>query len=127
MPAKPGPGYLWICQPSGQWLPVAFGPLSGPLHLRRSKLTRWPLDAEPHATPSLSMSPPRMPNAGIGTLYTSDNPVFGSKRRKPGGPPNTPTVYQTEPSTGLGITAYGPDPGMIRLSLAGSIGWFGST
>src|SRR5258708_33461252 len=33
--------------PSGQWSPVAFGPLSGPLHLRRSKLTRWPLEPDP--------------------------------------------------------------------------------
>ncbi len=32
MPLKPGPGYWWNAQPSGQWSPVAFGPLSGPLH-----------------------------------------------------------------------------------------------
>src|ERR1700722_10743876 len=38
-----------------------------------------------------------------------------------------PTVYQIEPSTGLGITAYGPEPGTMRLSLFGSIGWLGST
>src|SRR5262245_66333363 len=73
------------------------------------------------------MSPPRMPKPCAGTLQTSDNPVLGSKRRKPGGPPNTPTVYQIEPSTGLGITAYGPEPGMMRLSLAGSVGWVGAT
>src|SRR6516165_6619551 len=127
MPSKPGPGYLYKLQPSGQWSPVAFGPLSGPLHLRRSKLTRWPLEAEPHTTPFLSMSPPRMPKAGSGTLYTSDNPVLGSKRRNAGGPPKMPVVYQIEPSTGLGITAYGPEPGTIRLSFAGSIAWFGST
>ena len=36
-------------------------------------------------------------------------------------------MYQIEPSTGLGITAYGPEPGTIRLSLAGSIAWLGST
>src|SRR6185503_17930494 len=75
----------------------------------------------------LSMSPPRMPKAGAGTLKTYDNCVFGSKRRNPGAPPNTPTVYQIEPSTGLGITAYGPEPGTMRLSLAGSTGWLGST
>ena len=77
------------------------------------------------------MSPPRMPNPGFGTLNTSASPVSvgsapGAKRRKPGVPPNTPTVYQTEPSTGLGITAYGPDPGATRVSLAGSGGWPGS-
>ena len=33
MPLKPGPGYWWNAQPSGQWSPVAFGPLSGPLAL----------------------------------------------------------------------------------------------
>ena len=37
-----------MVKPSGQWSPVAFGPLSGPLHLRLSKLTRCPLEAEPH-------------------------------------------------------------------------------
>ena len=73
------------------------------------------------------MSPPRMPKAGVGTWNTSDSCVFGSKRRKPGAPANTPTVYQIEPSTGLGITAYGPEPGTMRLSFAGSIGWLGST
>jgi hypothetical protein len=56
-------------------------------------------------TPFLSMSPPRIPNAGAGTLNTSDSPVAGSNRRNAGGPPNTPTVYQIEPSTGDGITA----------------------
>src|SRR5580704_18798228 len=116
-----------MVQPSGQWLPVAFGPLSGPLHLRRSKLPRWPLDSDAQTTPSLSISPPRIPNAGAGTLNTSDSPVAGSKRSTAGGPPNTPTVYQIEPSTGDGITAYGPEPGTIRLSLPGSSGALGST
>jgi hypothetical protein len=55
-------------------------------------------------------------------LNTSASWVLGSKRRKAGVPANTPTVYQTEPSTGLGITAYGPDAGAMRLSFAGSIG-----
>src|SRR6516162_6925852 len=106
---------------------MAFGPLSGPLHLRRSKLPRWPLDSDAQTTPFLSISPPRIPNAGAGTLNTSDSPVAGSNRNTAGVPPNTPTVYQIEPSTGEGITAYGPEPGMIRLSLAGSIAAFGST
>src|SRR5439155_26132524 len=65
--------------------------------------------------------------SGAGTLYISESCVFGSKRRNPGVPPNTPTVYQIEPSFGCGITAYGPEPATMRLSLAGSIGWFGST
>src|SRR6186997_2394427 len=55
----------------------------------------------------------------------SESPVAGSKRTKAGVPAPTPTVYQTEPSTGLGITAYGPPA--IRLSFAGSTGWSGST
>src|SRR5262245_25637521 len=38
-----------------------------------------------------------------------------------------PTVYQIEPSFGCGITAYGPEPAIRRLSLFGSAGWFGST
>src|SRR5215469_14134582 len=105
MPAKPGPGYWYKVQPSGHWSPVAFGPFSGPLHLRRSKLPRWPLDSDAQTTPLLSISPPRIPNAGAGTLYTSDSPVAGSNRRTPGVPPNIPTVYQMEPSTGDGITA----------------------
>src|SRR5262245_42254534 len=37
-----------------------------------------------------------------------------------------PTVYQIEPSFGCGITAYGPEPAIRRLSLAASVGWFGS-
>ena len=60
-PAWPGPGKRWYAKPSGQWLPVAFGPLSGPLHLRRSKLMKPPFDPEPQTTPFLSMSPPRTP------------------------------------------------------------------
>src|SRR5205809_244164 len=83
----------------------AVGPLSGPLHLRRSKLPRWPLDSDAQTTPFLSISPPRIPNAGAGTLNTSESPVAGSNRRNPGGPPKMPTVYQIEPSTGDGITA----------------------
>ena len=38
-----------------------------------------------------------------------------------------PTVNQIEPSVGLGITVYGPEPGTMRLSLFGSIAWLGST
>src|SRR5260221_490204 len=51
MPLKPGPGYWWKAQPSGQWSPVAFGPLSGPLHLRRSNTPIWPLAAAARARP----------------------------------------------------------------------------
>src|SRR6185295_286459 len=45
---------------------------------------------------------------------------------KPACPPKTPTVYQIEPSFGFGITAYGPEPPVIRVSLAGSVGCPGS-
>jgi hypothetical protein len=38
-------------------------------------------------------------------LKTSDSPVAGSKRKNAGVPANTPTVYQIDPSTGLGMTA----------------------
>ena len=38
---------------------MAFGPLSGPLHLRRSKLARWPLASAAQYTPLRSTSPPR--------------------------------------------------------------------
>ena len=48
-------------------MPVAFGPLSGPLHLRRSKLPRSPLASETQTTPCESMSPPRGPKPGGGT------------------------------------------------------------
>src|SRR6266550_2376820 len=67
MPANPGPGYWYSVQPSGHWSPVALGPLSGPLHVRRSKLPRWPLPSDTHTTPLLSMSAPRgpKPSAGI--------------------------------------------------------------
>src|ERR1700745_1380265 len=44
---------------------------------------------------------------------------------KPGVPAKTLKVYQTEPSVGCGITAYGPDPA-IRMSLSaccGAPGW----
>ena len=68
MPWKPGPGYWWNDQPSGQWSPVAFGPFSGALHLRRSKLPMWPLPSDTHTTPWLSMSAPRAPKPGSGTL-----------------------------------------------------------
>src|SRR6478752_913040 len=44
---------------------------------------------------------------------------------KPGWPTNTLTVYQTEPSVGCGITAYGPEPA-IRMSLSASAGLPGS-
>src|SRR5919201_6057209 len=44
---------------------------------------------------------------------------------KPGRPTNTLNVYQTEPSVGCGITAYGPEPA-IRVSLPASAGLSGS-
>ena len=34
---------MYMAKPSGQWSPVALGPLSGALHFRRSKLPIWPL------------------------------------------------------------------------------------
>src|SRR5262245_28019442 len=43
----------------------------------------------------------------------------------PGRPANTLKVYQTEPSVGCGITAYGPDPAR-RMSLPASAGLSGS-
>src|SRR5262245_53531618 len=43
----------------------------------------------------------------------------------PGVPTNTLKVYQTEPSVGCGITAYGPEPA-IRMSLPASAGLSGS-
>src|SRR3954466_6133642 len=43
----------------------------------------------------------------------------------PGVPANTLTVYQTEPSLGCGITAYGPEPA-TRMSLPASAGLPGS-
>src|SRR5262245_10000720 len=108
MPLKPGPGNLWKDQPSGQWSPVAFGPLSGPLHLRRSKLPRWPLPSDTQTTPLLSMSAPRAPKPGFGTVYTSASAVSGGF--DPGTSlttaPGTASVEpQIDPSTGLGITA----------------------
>src|SRR5919112_4085549 len=44
---------------------------------------------------------------------------------KPGVPANTFVVYQTEPSVGCGMTAYGPEPAM-RMSLPDSAGLPGS-
>src|ERR1700681_1003100 len=38
-----------------------------------------------------------------------------------------PPVSQIAPSFGCGITAYGPEPGTMRLSLLASACWFGST
>src|SRR6185295_708933 len=39
-----GPGRRYSVQPSGHCRPLtASGPFKGPLHLRRSKLPRWPL------------------------------------------------------------------------------------
>ncbi len=109
MPTNPGPGYWWNDQPSGQWLPVADGPLSGPLHLRRSKRPRCPLARDTHTTPCRSMSAPRTPNPGSGTLKTSASAVAGGVA--PGVSRTTPLTAlprkepQTEPSAGLGITA----------------------
>src|SRR6188508_2861655 len=77
MPLKPGPGYWWNAQPSGQWSPVAFGPLSGPLHRRRSNTPICPLASETQTRPCLSMSPPRGPKPGSGTLYCSASDLCG--------------------------------------------------
>src|ERR671939_261605 len=107
MPLKPGPGYWKNFQPSGQWSPVAFGPLSGPLHLRRSNSPMWPLASDTHTTPLPSMSAPRAPKPGAGTLYTSVSAVAGgfdpgmTRTTAPGFPIIVP---QIDPSTGLGIT-----------------------
>ena len=60
MPLNCGPGILNSVQPSGQSLPLAAsGPLSGPLHLRRSKLAMCPLASGVQTTPSVVMSMPR--------------------------------------------------------------------
>src|ERR1700737_5143603 len=87
---------------------MASGPFNGPLHLRRSKLPRCPLPSDTHTTPLLSMSAPRGPKPGNGTLYTSASAVAGgfapgSSRTTAPLPANTPTVPHTEPSTGLGM------------------------
>ena len=89
-------------QPSGQCCPVAFGPLSGPLHLRRSKLARWPLASAAQNTPLRSMSPPRGEKPGFfaslnGGSYTSAIAVDGgfapgfSRTTAPGSPAPCPT------------------------------------
>src|SRR3569833_1256110 len=44
---------------------------------------------------------------------------------KPGVPATTLTVYQTEPSVGCGMTAYGPEPA-TRMSLPACAGAPGS-
>src|SRR5207253_587558 len=49
-------------QPSGHCCPVAAGPFSGPLHLRRSKLAKWPLASTVQTTPLRSTSRPRGEN-----------------------------------------------------------------
>ena len=85
---------------------MAFGPLSGPLHLRRSKLPRCPLASDTQTTPLPSMSAPRAPKPGSGTLYTSVNAVSGgwdpgaTRTTAPGFPIMAP---QIDPSTGLGM------------------------
>ena len=58
-PLNCGTGSGYSVQPSGQCCPVAFGPLSGPLHLRRSKLAMCPLASGSQATPLRSISNPR--------------------------------------------------------------------
>jgi len=46
--------------------------------LLRSKLPIWPLASDTQTTPLLSMSPPRGPKPGMGTLNTSASCVSGS-------------------------------------------------
>src|SRR6185436_18652606 len=55
----------------------------------------------------------------------SESLVLGSNRTKPGGPTKTLNAYQTDPSVGCGMTAYGPEPA-IRISLPGCAGCPGS-
>src|SRR5207249_10232592 len=97
----------------GQCCPVAVGPLSGPLHLRRSKLARCPLARAAHITPSRSTSAPRGEKPWTGAFgllkggsYTSASAVSGGvapglrRTTAPGKPSTDP---QTEPS-GAGAT-----------------------
>src|SRR5262245_7986500 len=115
---------MYNVQPSGHCWPVAFGPFSGPLHLRRSKLARWPLLAnETQMMPLRSASMPFGLYA-IGPVdvlnggsYTSVNIVEGgfgpgtSLTMLPGTKSffrGVPYVFaiQIEPSTGLIATPY---------------------
>src|SRR5439155_25636794 len=101
-----GSGSGYSVHPSGQCCPVALGPLSGPLHLRRSKLARWPLASAVQYTPLRSTSPPRGEYPGIGGSYTSASAVSGgfdpgfNRTTAPGKPSTLP---QIEPS-GAGAT-----------------------
>src|SRR5207249_7124054 len=110
-PLNCGPGMGYSVQPSGQCCPVAVGPLSGPLHLRRSKLAKCPLARTVQTTPLRSMSSPRGENPctsafGLfqGSSYTSASAVAGgfdpgfSRTIEPGKPSTDP---QIEPSAGL--------------------------
>src|SRR5262245_45038053 len=125
-PLRCGPGIVYSLQPSGHAVPVAaIGPVSGPLHRRRSKLAMWPLASTAHSTPSVVTSAPRglKPESGFfgsfhGTSYISVSFVFGSKRVAVPGKPNT--TAHTVPSKGLGLTEY--RPWSTRLSLLGSTG-----
>ncbi len=93
---------------------MADGPVSGPVHLRRSKLPKWPLASATHTTPLRSTSMPRGEKPctaalGLfhGTSYTSASVVAGgfdpgfSRTSIPGKPSEEP---QIEPSAGLGMT-----------------------
>src|SRR5262249_36037108 len=56
---------------------AAAGPFNGPLHFRRSKLARCPLDSAVHTTPFVSRSIPRDPYPMSGGKYTSASAVCG--------------------------------------------------
>ena len=103
MPLKPGPGYLWNVRPSGQWLPVACGPLSGPPAEKAIEHAHVAVASDTQTRPCLSMSPPRGPKPGSGTLYCSASDLcgflVGSRRTIAPGLPRS--VSRTEPSVGL--------------------------
>src|SRR5258706_7144300 len=101
---------VYSFHPSGQALLVAAaGPLSGPLHSRRSKLAKCPLASTAQSTPSVVRSAPRgeKPESGFfgsfqGISYISVSLVLGSKRIAVPGKPNT--TDQIVPSIGLADT-----------------------
>ena len=91
--------------PPGNDCRLRVGPLSGPLHLRRSKLIKVAARARAPEHAVLVDVAAADADAWLRHCKELDSCVFGSKRRKPAWPPNMPNVYQIEPSVGFGITA----------------------
>ena len=76
---------------------------AGLLGVTLANLLRF--ESAARAADAATGAPAGAKQTGFGTAKNSDSCVFGSKRRKPAWPPKTPTVYQIEPSFGLGMTA----------------------